>query len=365
MKRILTLFFLLAVAWCAIGGPLDSQLPISGPRGGGVKLPLQNPMTTDISSYDFNASNSAEKQIITTTPSSSNITYSSSASDVIQISTTGKMTPYLATGSTIITVSQPASAYFKSKEITIPVTSSVLGWQAASAAVYFDGVDDFIINELPRFFGLSNPMSGKSICFWYKLLLPLKRPSIGLMSIWQDQNYGWPGFFAVVDNSSTLSITGQYSCKLSFPYQLDSNWHHLALCFPPSSDGIVKLASCSFYLDGNLLVNGTFIPNPYHPTADTINTNWYTQDPSSNRQMYFPSQAAIGSMKIAEIVHTYKTCFSADQVRNIMQQRVPSDSSYLIQLFHCDDATGTTLLDSISGNNATLMGGATWTNRLP
>lgn len=162
MKRILTLFFLMLCAWCAVGGPLDSQLPISGPRGGGAKFPLTPPLVVTPTSVEMSSYTTNTQQLTATSPSAGVFSWSSSDDSAFSVSATGLVTRKHVSGTysaNITCLQSPVSQYFSSAQKVIPVSMS-----GSSSGIYSSTFRNGLILE---FLPLNWHLSGSTIDTWY------------------------------------------------------------------------------------------------------------------------------------------------------------------------------------------------------
>ena len=348
MKRILTLFFIMLCAWCAVGGPLDSQLPISGPRGGGAKFPLTPPLVVTPTSVVFNASSPSFTQtLVATSPSSGAITYSSTNPSVCTVGTTsGVVSAGNSTGTVNILVNQSTvGSYFGPSQVAVPISVDTLRWNSTSTASYYDGHDDFASGP--------NPISGNSartIMMW--TYYPTVKNTYEFLF-----NFGdiYAGAFCLDTNGNETRLGPNLSIA-KFRHQswtrVASEWHHVAFTMPSGG----TIGSISMYVDGNLNTNSvTYDTSPSEP----INTQGVTMRLAQTGQNNYYAQ-----IKLAEVA-IFDRALSQSEIQSLYKLRLTGGESGLIRLYHCDEGTGTILYDACgSGKNLTLYNGATWTTKL-
>ena len=342
MKRILTLFLVLTCAWIASGGPLDSGLPV-GPSsaGGGTKFPIQPPLTTTQGSLVFNLS-ATQSAIVATSPSSGSLGYSSSDPAVATVSSSGVVSA-VGLGSTNVTVNQSAvGQYFSTAQTTVPVTVSSLSWTVATMAVRFIN-DDYAgstDSDLP-----SGNHARTMMCWMYDysssttgLYLWMGYGSDAANQLWYFNNY-----------AQTFRLDMAFNNYRYHNITREGAWHHFAVTLPEGG----TLASASMYLDGVKL------SSPQYAGSTTVNTTLG----GTFRIGTFLNGGYGSNTKMSEVA-IYNRELSESEIALKYQTRlIAANETGLLRLYHCDEGTGTAIIDySGNGKNLTISG-ASWAAR--
>ena len=350
MKRILTLFLVLACAWIASGGPLDSGLPF-GPSGagGGTKFPLSPPLTVTPTSAEI-ATPGYSFALTATSPSSGAITYSSSDTDIATVSAAGLVTIRTTTGTADIIVSQAAvGEYFSAAQVTVPVVASwsFVPWDVSNVAIYCDGVDDLASASAA---GLPATASARTIMFW---CLDLATSSTGhKFMVYEGSPAGDTEGFGVGFYNSSPMIS-LYGNSAIWTYSRNQDWHHYAVAYPDDQG----FASSTYYIDG--------IPIDFSSVYAGTNKKPATVVDGRSLQIGgFSKHSENAKGKYSEVA-IFNYCLSSSEIQIYKPRRLLGSEQGLIRLYHCDEGSGTTLTDACgSGYNMTLIGGATWTTKL-
>ena len=354
MKKILTLFLVLACAWIASGGPLDSGLPV-GPSsaGGGTKFPLSPPLTVTPTSAEI-ATPGYSLALTATSPSSGAISYSSSDTDIATVSAAGVVTFGNTTGTANITVIQAAvGSYFSAAQVTVPVVASwnYLPWDAYDVAVYFDNSDDLASGSATGF-----PSGGSARTFmWWELDQDTADAGFAVTMCYGElANY--KGFFTGYWDLAAHLLAFYNSGYNYTASRSSSEWMHHALVMPENG----TIASISYYINGIEVTSKTIkqgsASDLYNTTVNAANSSFYIgDDPRQGGSKW--------SGKMAEIA-IFNRALSSGEVAFYKPYRLKGTEDGLIRLFHCDDGSGATITDSVGGYHLTLTSGATWTTKL-
>ena len=353
MKRILTLFLVLACAWIASGGPLDSGLPV-GPSGagGGTKFPLSPPLTVTPTSAEI-ATIGYSFSLTATSPSSGVFSYSSSDTDIATVDASGVVTAGFSTGSVNITVTQAGVGnYFAATQVTVPVVASwnYDPWDLNDVAVYFDNSDDFASGSAEGF-----PSGGSARSFlWWELDQDTGDSGFAPNMCYGIMNEDKKGFFTGYW-STTAHLMAYWNSGYNYNASRSSTeWLHHAVVLPENG----TIASVSYYINGIEITDKTLkqgAATDLYNTTVAAGSSFYIGDD--------PRQGGKWSGKMAEIA-IFNRALSSAEIKAYKPVRLRGDESGLIRLFHCDDGSGTTVTDSVGGYHLTLTSGATWTTKL-
>lgn len=347
MKRFLFLLVLIS-SMCYAGNVVPVlKIAVNPPS----QFPLTPPLTVSPSSAEI-ATPGYSFSLTATSPSSGAISYSSSDTDIATVSAAGLVTIGVTTGSTDITVSQAAvGSYFAAAQTVVPVVASwdvYLPWNAYDVAVYFDGSDDVAIGSA---YGLPATASARTIMFWiYDQEITDAKLSVTLF-------YGGGGGISksvfLGYWSTTAALFSTWASSYNFTTTRASEWRHHAYVMPLSG----TIASMTFWENG--------VENATKTVAEGTARDVYNTETSTGMYLgNIPGRPWPWKGKLAEIA-IFNKALTSEEINSYRLKRLTGLEPNLVRLYHCDEGSGTTLVDACgTGYNLTLTGGATWTTKL-
>lgn len=348
MKRILTLFLVLACAWIASGGPLDSGLPVGSSKSStGVNLPLDTVITADSLVID----GVYLTDITKSSPSSGQFSYVSDDDGVASVSYDG-VVKLISTGSCNITISQAAvPGYFSEGQTQISVSCDFDPWTAPTSALYCDGSDDVASASAA---GLPSGNNPRTMMVWVYDL------ASSSTSYHQFCGYGnastRQAFSLCFYASSSQAVTATwFNFDPMYVITREESWQHYAFVYPDlASSGAT---ACTF--NQRVYKNGSLMSNP-------AITAVFGETVTTGKSVYLGANPGYSAAKckLAEFA-VFDRALSDDEIAFYYDKKLSPQIPGIVRLYHCDEGGGTTLVDACgSGYDAALLNGATWTTRL-
>ena len=338
MKRILTLFLVLACAWIASGGPLDNGLPVGPSSAGGVtKFPLSPPLTVTPTSITFDSESTTTFQTISvSSPNSGAVTFSSSDPSVAVVgTTTGIVYPGSSTGTAIITVSQASNgSYFSGAVTTVTVTNTAGDpWNWLS----FDDVDDGLIFNCMDF---PYANCARTVEIWVACATDTVESvpilGYGYKAGGVTANYYRANDFAVLKPSTNLLLLDQYGGNVvQYSHTIDGSFHQYCYSF-----GVPD--SYKLYLDGNPVHSASYLAKTSKPPLATCAVSFagLNMYDAAAKDLYLPGcgKGKLHGIRVfnyqrsdAEISASYaSTTWDFPPSGCILQIRVPNSGSTLV-----------------------------------
>lgn len=234
--------------------------------------------------------------------------------------------------------------------VPTPTPAASVPWNLDNDCVSFDGVDDIASAAA---FGLPSGSEARTIMLW---VYDDQTTSLGYMFEWGNVFGSGQVFAGRLEGTDTNSVRITYfGSQLYFSgfSRSVATWTHIAYTYPAGAN----ITSTKAYANGSPLavhIQGSDIPaDTYAPATSTFSIG-------GNR--YISGSYRL-KCKVAELA-IFNRELSQAEVQTYMPYRWTGSEPGLVRVYHCDEGSGSVLTDSISGKNATLLNGASWSTKL-